>query len=65
MVLLPFEVGAESDQGYQPTAILQGGRGRIDLADVPGQVAVFPKEFMDDLAVTTQDEKLSNTDAWK
>ena len=56
VVLSPFEVGSESDQGYQPTAILQGGRGRIDLADVAGQVAVFTKEFMDDLAVTTQDE---------
>ena len=56
IVLSPFEVNSESDHGYQPTAILQGGRGRIDLADVAGQVAVFTKDFMEDLGVTTMDE---------
>ena len=56
IVLSPFEVGAETDRGYQPTTILQGGRGRIDLADVAGQVAVFTKEFLDDIGATTTDE---------
>ena len=56
VVLSPFEVSSTSDQGYQPTAILQGGRGRIDLADVAGQVAVFSREFMEDIGVTTMDE---------
>ncbi|HEY1108483.1 MAG TPA: TonB-dependent receptor, partial [Opitutaceae bacterium] len=37
-------------------AILQGGRGRIDLADVAGQVQVFTKEFMDDLGALNADE---------
>ena len=58
LVLSPFEVGAGSDRGYQPTAILQGGRGRIDLADVAGQVAVFSKEFMEDIGATTMDQTL-------
>src|SRR4051812_19438649 len=58
VVLSPFEVGANSDHGYQPTTILQGGRGRIDLADVAGQVAVFTKEFMDDIGATTMDQAL-------
>jgi hypothetical protein len=56
VVLSPFEVGSGSDRGYQPTAILQGGRGRIELADVAGQVAVFTKEFLDDIGATTTDE---------
>jgi hypothetical protein len=54
--LSPFEVSANTDRGYQPTAVLQGGRGRIDLADVAGQVAVFTKEFMEDIGATTADE---------
>ncbi len=56
VVLSPFEVGPESAQGYKSTAVLQGGRGRIDLADVAGQVAVFTKEFLDDIGATTTDE---------
>ena len=56
VVLSPFEVSPESERGYQSTAVLQGGRGRIDLADVAGQVAVFTKEFLDDIAATTTDE---------
>lgn len=56
LVLSPFEVGAESERGYQSTAILQGGRGRIDLADVAGQVQVFTQEFLRDIGATTTDE---------
>ena len=56
VVLSPFEVGSESERGYQSTAILQGGRGRIDLADVAGQVQVFTREFLQDIAATTTDE---------
>ena len=56
IVLSPFEVSTDTDHGYAPTTILQGGRGRIDLADVAGQVAVFTKDFMEDIGVTTMDE---------
>ena len=56
VVLSPFEVGAEADHGYAPTALRQGGRGRIELADVAGQVAVFTK----DLIETWLDYKRSN-----
>ncbi|MSU50976.1 MAG: TonB-dependent receptor, partial [Opitutus sp.] len=56
IVLSPFEVGSGTDRGYQSTAILQGGRGKIDLADVAGQVTVFTKEFLEDIAATTTDE---------
>ena len=56
IVLSPFEVGPDSVRGYQSTAILQGGRGKIDLADVAGQVQVFTKDFLDDIGATTTDE---------
>lgn len=56
IVLSPFEVATESDRGFLPNAVLQGGRGRIDLADVAGQVAVFTKDLMEDIGVTTMDE---------
>ena len=56
VVLSPFQVGSETERGYQSTAILQGGRGRIDLADVAGQVQVFTREFLDDIAASTTDE---------
>lgn len=56
IVLSPFEVSSETDNGYQPTAVLQGGRGRIDLADVAGQVSIFTKEFMEDIGATNMDE---------
>ena len=56
IVLSPFEVGSDTERGYQSTAVLQGGRGKIDLADVAGQVTVFTKEFLDDIAATNTDE---------
>lgn len=56
IVLSPFEVGSETERGYQSTAVLQGGRGRIDLADVAGQVAVFTKDFLDDIGATNLEE---------
>ncbi len=56
VVLSPFQVGTETEHGYQSTAILQGGRGKIDLADVAGQVTVFTKDFLEDIGATTTDE---------
>ena len=60
IVLSPFQVGSDTERGYQSTAILQGGRGRIDLADVAGQVQVFTKDFLDDIAANTTDEAFSS-----
>ncbi len=56
IILSPFEVSPDSERGYQSTSLLQGGRGKIDLGDVAGQVQVFTKEFLDDLGATTTDE---------
>lgn len=56
VVLSPFQVGSDTERGYMSTALLQGGRGKIDLADVAGQVQVFTKEFLDDIGATTTEE---------
>ncbi len=56
VVLSPFQVGSDTERGYMSTALLQGGRGKIDLADVAGQVQVFTKEFLEDIAATTTEE---------
>ncbi|MSU65974.1 MAG: hypothetical protein EXS38_07720 [Opitutus sp.] len=54
--LSPFEVKADKDTGYAATSTLQGGRGRIELADVSGQVAVFTKDFLEDLGLTNTEQ---------
>ena len=56
IVLSPFQVGSDTERGYMSTALLQGGRGKIDLADVAGQVQVFTKDFLDDIGATTTEE---------
>ena len=52
--LSPFEV--QADDGYAATHMLQGGRGRVDLADIAVPVEVFTLELMEDLAVSTAEE---------
>ena len=67
VVLSPFEVGADTERGYMSTALLQGDRGKIDLADVAGQVQVFTKEFLDDIGATTTEEAFmfsATTTSW-
>ena len=55
-VLTPFEVISDQDTGYRATATLQGGRGRIDLADLATQVSVFTKDFMEDIGATNMEQ---------
>ena len=53
ITLSPFHVRPEEDEGYLATAMLQGGRGRMSLADVSSPVSVFTAELMRDLASTS------------
>lgn len=52
----PFLVSTDSNRGYAASTILQGGRGRVELQDVATQVAVFTKDFMQDIAATNIEE---------
>lgn len=56
IVLSPFEVSAGSDQGYAARETLAGTRFKSELKDVPSQVSVMTREFLEDIgAVTIED----------
>ena len=52
LVLSPFEVKAEEDNGYVATSTLAGTRIRTDLSDVGSAISVITKEFMRDIGAT-------------
>ena len=52
LVLSPFEVKAEEDNGYVATETLAGTRIRTDLKDVASAISVVTKEFMRDIGAT-------------
>src|SRR5687767_8334862 len=50
VVLSPFEVTSGSDEGYAARETLAGTRFKSELKDVPSQVSVMTKEFLQDIA---------------
>ncbi|MSU48932.1 MAG: hypothetical protein EXS37_07590 [Opitutus sp.] len=50
--LSPFTVNTSQDVGYLAENTLAGSRLNARLRDTAGSVAVFTKEFLDDLAIT-------------
>jgi len=56
IVLSPFEVTASSDEGYAARETLAGTRFKSELKDVPSQVSVMTKEFLDDIASVTLED---------
>jgi hypothetical protein len=59
--LSPFEVTAESDNGYQATETLAGTRIRTDLRDVGSAITVITKEFMKDIGAVDNSTLLQYT----
>lgn len=59
--LSPFEVRAESDQGYVATQTLAGTRIRTDLADVGSAISVVTREFLQDVGATDNSTLLQYT----
>ncbi len=51
--LSPFEVTVSSDEGYAARETLAGTRFKSELKDVPSQVSVMTKEFLQDIAAVT------------
>src|SRR5688500_16596981 len=49
----PFTVNTSQDVGYQAENTLAGSRLNARLRDTASSVAVFTKEFLDDLAITS------------
>ena len=56
VVLSPFEVSAETDEGYAARETLAGTRFKSELKDVPSQVSIMTKEFLDDIASVTMED---------
>jgi hypothetical protein len=52
VVLSPFEVRGENDNGYQSTSTLAGTRLRSDLKDLANSISVINKNFMTDINAT-------------
>jgi hypothetical protein len=61
LVLSPFEVNAEDDNGYQATQTLAGTRIRTDLKDVGSAITVVTKQFMQDIGATDNSSLLQYT----
>lgn len=56
IVLSPFEVSETSDEGYAARETLSGTRFKSELKDVPSQVSIMTKEFLEDIgSVTIED----------
>ncbi len=53
VVLTPFEVTADQDNGYQAVTTLAGGRIQTQLKDTPATISIITKEFMDDLGLNS------------
>ncbi len=54
--LSPFQVSSTSDQGYAARETLAGSRVKTELKDVPAQISVMTKEFLDDIAAVAIDD---------
>lgn len=50
VILSPFQVSSGTDEGYAARETLAGTRFKSDLKDVPSEVQIFTKEFLDDIA---------------
>jgi len=48
--LSPFEVNASTDAGYRASETIAGTRFKTLLKDVPSQINIMTKEFLDDVA---------------
>lgn len=49
VILSPFEVSAGTDEGYAARETLAGTRFKAELKDVPSQVSIMTKEFLQDI----------------
>jgi outer membrane receptor protein involved in Fe transport len=61
LVLSPFEVKAESDQGYVATQTLAGSRINTKLEDVGSAISVVTAEFLRDTGATDNQSLLTYT----
>ena len=56
VVLAPFVIEESEETGYIASSTLAGTRLRADLRDVPSQVSVMTREFLEDIGATTTEQ---------
>lgn len=61
IMLSPFEVRSETDQGYAATQTLAGTRIRTELKDVGASISVITREFLNDVGATDNQSLLQYT----
>lgn len=59
VVLSPFTVTAEDQEGYRATATLAGSRIKTDLRDVAAPITVVTKEFLQDISAADINDVLA------
>jgi outer membrane receptor for ferric coprogen and ferric-rhodotorulic acid len=59
VVLSPFKVNAEKDEGFVATSSLAGGRLNTALKDTPVAYSVLTRDFLDALTLTDQEQALT------
>lgn len=61
LVLSPFEVREEQDNGYLATSAQSGTRLRTELKDIAAAVSVVTKDFMNDIGARNLEDLLTYT----
>ncbi len=61
IVLSPFEVREDEDQGYLATSAQSGTRLRSELKDIAASVSVVTKDFMNDIGARNLEDTLTYT----
>ena len=61
VVLSPFEVSAEEEQGYTAATTLAGNRLNTELRDIGNAVTVITSQFLQDIAATDNETLLQYT----
>ena len=61
IVLSPFVVEADEDQGYQAKSTLAGTRVRTELRDIASSISVVTKDFLQDTGATGNESLLQYT----
>ncbi|GAB5559202.1 MAG: hypothetical protein SynsKO_08490 [Synoicihabitans sp.] len=61
VVLSPFEVSAEEEQGYAAATTLAGNRLNTELRDIGNAVTVVTKQFLDDIGAVDNESLLQYT----
>lgn len=58
VVLSPFSVSSDRDNGYQATSTLAGTRLNTPIKDLAASISIYTKAFLDDIGATSSNDLL-------